>query len=122
MHRHLYQLTRVVIVAFMMMMMRRNLLPLDVLICLYNALFLFFFYNMVLLSGIKHMHYTFDPIFKLQNKAVRATSLQLCVFPSLLTFINLKLLTMYEIFALRFLIFVLDSVNKFHLAAFITFS
>ena len=77
---------------------------------------------MVLLSGMKHMHYTFDPIFKLQKKDVRATSLQPHMFPSLPTFNNLKLLTMYEIFAFRFLIFVLESVNKFHLAAFMTFS
>ena len=67
---------------------------------------------MVLLSGVKHMHHIFDPIFKLKKKAVRATSLQLRISPSLPIFNDLKLLTMYESFELRLLIFVLDSVNK----------
>ena len=48
----------------------RNLLPLDVLICLYNALFLSFLQYGLVVWGQTYASYT-DPIFNLQKKAVR---------------------------------------------------
>ena len=51
----------------------RNLLPLDVLICLYNALFLSFLQYGLIVWGQTYASYV-DPIFKLQKKAVRAIS------------------------------------------------
>ena len=53
-----------------------------------------------------------DPIFRLQKKAVRAISFQPRLSPSLPIFKDLKLLKLSEIFELRLLIFVFDSVNK----------
>ena len=53
-----------------------------------------------------------DPIFKLQKKAVRAISFQPRLSHTLPIFKDLKLLTLSEIFELRLLTFVYDSVNK----------
>ena len=89
----------------------RNLLPLDVLLCLYNALFLSFLQNGLVVWGQTYASYT-DPIFNLQKKAVRAISFQPRMSPSLPIFNDLKLLKLSEIFELRLLTFVFDSVNK----------
>ena len=89
----------------------RNLLPLDVLICLYNALFLSFLQYGLVVWGQTYASYT-DPIFNLQKKAVRAISFQPRMSPSLPVFNDLKLLKLSEIFELRLLTFVFDSVNK----------
>ena len=51
----------------------RNLLPLDVLLCLYNALFVSFLQYGLIVWGQTYASYI-DPIFKLQKKAVRAIS------------------------------------------------
>ena len=89
----------------------RNLLPLDVLLCLYNALFLSFLQYGLVVWGQTYASYT-DPIFNLQKKAVRAISFQPRMSPSLPIFKDLKLLKLSEIFELRLLSFVFDSVNK----------
>ena len=89
----------------------RNLLPLDVLICLYNALFLSFLQYGLVVWGQTYESYT-DLIFILQKKAVRAISFQPRMSPSLPIFNDLKLLKLSEIFELRLLTFVFDSVNK----------
>ena len=89
----------------------RNLLPLDVLLCLYNALFLSFLQYGLIVWGQTFTSYV-DPIFKLQKKAVRAISFQPRMSPSLPIFKDLKLLKLSELFELRLLTFVFDSVNK----------
>ena len=89
----------------------RNLLPLDLLICLYNALFLPFLQYGLIVWGQTYASYI-DPIFKLQKTAVRAISLQPRMSPSLPIFNDFKLLKLSEIFELRLLTFVFDSVNK----------
>ncbi len=89
----------------------RNLLPLDVLLCLYNALFLSFLQYGLIVWGQTYASYI-DPIFKLQKKAVRAISFQPRMSPSLPIFNDFKLLKLSEIFELRLLTFVFDSVNK----------
>ena len=89
----------------------RNLLPLDVLICLYNALFLSFLQYGLIVWGQTYASYI-DPIFKLQKKAVRAISFQPRMSPSLPIFSDLKLLKLSELFEVRLLVFVFDSVNK----------
>ena len=53
-----------------------------------------------------------DPIFKLQKRAVRAISFQPRMSPSLPIFNDFKLLKLSEIFELRLLTFVFDSINK----------
>ena len=89
----------------------RNLLPLDVLICLYNALFLSFLQYGLIVWGKTYASYI-DPIFKLQKKAVRDISFQPRMSPSLPIFNDLKLLKLSEIFELRLLTFVFDSAKK----------
>ena len=89
----------------------RNLLPLDVLLCLYNALFLSFLQYGLIVWGGTYASYI-EPIFKLQKKAVRAISFQSRLSPSLPIFKDLKLLELSEIFELRLSTFVFDSVNK----------
>ena len=89
----------------------RNLLPLDVLICLYNALLLSFLQYGLVVWGQTYASYT-DPIFILQKKAVRAITFQPRMSPSLPIFNDLKLLKLSEIFELRLLTFVFDSVTK----------
>ena len=77
----------------------RNLLPLDVLICLYNALFLSFLQYGLIVWGQTYASYV-DPIFKLQKKAVRAITFQPRMSPSLPIFNDFKLLKLSEIFEL----------------------
>ena len=77
----------------------RNLLPLDVLICLYNALFLSFLQYGLTVWGQTYASYV-DPIFKLQKKAVRAITFQPRMSPSLPIFNDFKLLKLSEIFEL----------------------
>ena len=89
----------------------RNLLPLDVLFCLYNALFLSFLQYGLIVWGQTYASYI-DPIFKLQKRAVRAISFQPRVSPSLPIFNDFKLLKLSEIFELRLLTLVFDSINK----------
>ena len=89
----------------------RNLLPLDVLLCLYNALFLSFLQYGLIVWGQAYASHI-EPIFRLQKKAVRAISFQPRLAPSLPIFKDLKLLKLSEIFELRLLTFVFDSVNK----------
>ena len=99
----------------------RNLLPLDVLICLYNALFLSFLQYGRIVWGQTYASYI-DPIFKLQKKAVRAISFQPRMSPSLPIFSDLKLLKLSELLELRLLVFVLILLINLHLVAFMTFS
>ena len=89
----------------------RNFLPLDVLVCLYNALFLSFLQFGIIVWGQTFASYM-DPIFKLQKKAVRAISFQPRMSPSAPIFTDLKLLRLSEIFELRLLTFVFDSINR----------
>ena len=89
----------------------RNSLPLDVLVCLYNALFLSFLQYGLIVWGQTYASYI-DPILKLQKKAVRAISFESRTSPSLPIFNDLKLLKLSELFELRLLTFVFDSLNK----------
>ena len=91
----------------------RNLLPLDFLICLYNALFLSFLQYGLIVWGQTYASYI-EPVFRLQKKAIRATSFQPRLSPSLPIFKDRKLLKLSDIFELRLLTFVFDSVNKSH--------
>ena len=89
----------------------RNLLPLDVSLCLYNALFLSLLQYGLIVWGQTYVSYI-KPIFRLQKKAVKAISFQPRLSPSLPIFEDLKLLQLSVIFELGLLTFVFDSVNK----------
>ena len=108
---HLSELSKKLARTCEMFFKLRNLLPLDVLICLYNALFLSFLQYGLIVWGQAYASYI-DPIFKLQKKAVRAISFQPRMSPSLPIFNDLKLLKLSEIFELQLLTFVFDSVKK----------
>ena len=85
--------------------------PSDVLICLYNTLFLSVSQYGLIVWGQTHVSYI-DPIFKLQRKAVRAISFQPRMSPSLPIFNDLKLLPLSGIFELCLLSFAVDSASK----------
>ena len=89
----------------------RSLLPLDVLLCLYSALFLSFLQYGLIAWCQTYASYT-EPIFRLQKKAVRAISFQSRMSPSLPIFKDLKLVKLSDIYELRLLTFVFDSINK----------
>ena len=108
---HLSELSKKLARTFVMFFKIRNLLPLDVLICLYNALFLSFLQYGLIIWDQTHASYV-DPVFKLQKKAFRAISFRPRMSPSLPIFNYIKLLKLSESFELRLLTFVFDSVNK----------
>ena len=108
---HLSELSKKLAKTCGMFFKIRNLLPLDVLFCLYNALFLPFLQYGLIVWGQTYASYI-DPIFKLQKRAVRAISFQPRMSPSLPIFNDFKLLKLSEIFELRLLTFVFDSINK----------
>ena len=89
----------------------RHLLPTSTLITLYNALFMSF-----LQYGIVAWGQTFDsyiePLFKLQKSALRAISHQPFLAHSLPIFKDFNLLRIVDIFKLRLLSFVYESINK----------
>ena len=90
----------------------RNLLPADVLICLYNARFLSFLQYGLIVWGQAYASCA-DPIYKLQKIAVRAISFQPHMSPSLPIFNEFKFLKTAEIYELRLnLTFIFDSFNK----------
>ena len=98
----------------------RRLLPSDVLLCLYNALFLSFLQYGITVWGQTHNLYL-DPVTKLQKRVIRAISFQPYLCHSLLIFTDLKVLRLCEIFEPRLLSFVCESVNKISPVCFHTF-
>ena len=89
----------------------RNLLTSESLICIYNALFMSFLQYCITVWGQTYDSYL-EPIFKLQKKAVIAISPQPYRSLSLPIFKKLKLLRLQDIFQLRLLTFVYESINK----------
>ena len=89
----------------------QNFTSIRCLVCLYNAFLLSFLQYGLIVWGQTYASYI-DPIFKLQKKAVRAISFQPRMSPSLPIFNDFKLLKLSDLFELRLLTFVFDSVNK----------
>ena len=88
----------------------RYLLPTATLITLYNALFMSFSQYGIVVWGQTFDSYI-EPLSKLQKRAVRAISHQPFLAHSIPIFKDLKLLTVVDIFKLRLLSFVYESVN-----------
>ncbi len=86
------------------------MVPREVLIGLYNALFLSFSQYGIIVWGQTFNTYL-DPLFKIQKKTVRAISFQSPLFPSSPIFKDLQLLQLYSIFKLKLLTFVFDIGN-----------
>ena len=88
----------------------RYLLPTSNLITLHNALFMPFLQYDIVAWGQTFDSYI-EPLFKLQKRAVRAISHQPFLAHSLPIFKDLKLLRIVDIFKLKLLSFVYESVN-----------
>ena len=89
----------------------RHYLPTKVLVCLYNSLFVSFLSYGIVVWGHTFPSYI-DPILKLQKRAVRTISHQSVHSNSAPIFKNLHLLRLTEIFQLKVLVFVYESINK----------
>ena len=95
----------------------RSLLPTHTLINVYNSLFVSFLQYGITVWGQTFDSYL-DPIFKLQKKAVRAISHEHFTSHTLPIFKNLKLLRLQDIFRVKILSFVYESLNKINPSCF----
>jgi hypothetical protein len=88
----------------------RHLLPANVLVSLYNSLFASFLQYGIIVWGLTYDTYT-KPIYLLQKKVVRAITFKNFTSPSTPIFSELKILKLYDLFHLKLLTFVYESVN-----------
>ena len=98
----------------------RHFLPINVLICLHNSLFSPFLQYGILVWGLSDESYI-NPVFLLQKRVVRAISFEHFTSPSSPIFLDLKILRLHDLFQLKLLSFVYDSVNKISPACFHSF-
>ena len=89
----------------------RHFLPADVLICLYNSLFSPFLQYGILIWGLTYETYI-NPGFLLQKRVVRAISFEHFTSHSNPIFSDLKILKLHDLFHLKLLCFVYESVHK----------
>ena len=88
----------------------RHLLPITVLVSLYNSLFFSFLQYGIIVWGLTYEIHT-KPIYLLQKKVVRAIAFKSFSSPSTPIFSELKILKLYDLFELKLLSFVYESVN-----------
>ena len=89
----------------------RSLLPINTLILVYNALFLPFLQYGIIVWGQTFTSYL-EPLVLIQKKIVRAIAHQYPLSHTLPIFKSLKLLQLYDIFRIKLLCFVYESINK----------
>ena len=89
----------------------RHLLPTNVLVSLYYSLFASFLQYGIVVWGLTYDAYI-KPIFTLQKKVVRAIAFENRSAPSNPIFFNLQLLKLEDLFELKLLTFVYESVNR----------
>ena len=89
----------------------KSLLPPDVLLCLYNSLFLSFAQYGIIVWGNTSASYT-DPVYKLQKKLVRIISSHPARSHPAPIFKSLELLTLSDVFQLKLLTVVFETVNR----------
>ena len=89
----------------------RSLLPINTLILVYNSLFLPFLQYGVIVWGQTFTSYL-EPLILIQKKIVRAIAHQRPLSHTLPIFKSLKLLQLYDIFRIKLLCFVYESINK----------
>ena len=90
----------------------RHFLPINILICLYNSLFSPFLQYGILVWGLTFETYI-NSVFLLQKRVIRAISFEHFTAPTTPIFSDLKILKLHDLFKLKMLIFVYESVNKF---------
>ena len=88
----------------------RHLLPTNVLISLYYSLFASFLQYGIIGWGLAYDTHT-KPIYLLQKKVIRAIAFKNFTSPSTPIFSELKILKLYDLFHLKLLTFVYESVN-----------
>ena len=88
----------------------RHLLPTNVLVSLYNSLFSSFLQYGIIVWGLTYEVHT-KPIYLLQKKVVRAIAFKSFTSPSTPIFSDLKILKLYDLFELKLLTFVYESVS-----------
>ena len=88
----------------------RHLLPTSVLVSLYNSLFSSFLQYGIIVWGLTNEVHT-KPIYLLQKKVVRAFTFKSFTSPSTPIFSDLKILKLYDLFELKLLSFVYESIN-----------
>ena len=89
----------------------RKFVPFNILLCLYNALFLSFMQYGIIVWGSTCTTYI-NPIFKLQKKVARAISFESSNSHSSPLFKDLKILKLTDVFQLKLLTFVYESIHK----------
>ena len=89
----------------------KHLLPANALVSLYNSLFSSFLQYGIIVWGLTYDTHI-KPIYLLQKKVVRAIAFKSFTSPSTPIFSDLKILKLYDLFDLKLLIFVYESVNK----------
>ena len=90
----------------------RHLLPIDVLASLYHSTFASFLQYGIVVWGFTYDTYL-KPISVLQKKVVRAISFKNLSAPSTPIFITLRILKLKDLFEMKLLTFVFESVNKY---------
>ena len=88
----------------------RHLLPISVLVSLYNSLFSSFLQYGIIFWGLTYDTHT-KPIDLLQKKVVRAIAFESFTSPSTPIFSDLKIFKLCDLFDLKLLTFVYESVN-----------
>ena len=89
----------------------RHLLPTNILICLFNSLFMSFLSYGIIVWGQTFPSFI-EPIFILQKRAVRTISAQPLYSNSAVIFRDLNLLRLSDVFILKLMTFVYESVHK----------
>ena len=89
----------------------RHLLPTNVLVSLYYSLFASFLQYGIVVWGLTYDTYM-TPIFILQKKVIRAMAIKNLSTPSTPIFLELQLLKLQDLFEMKLLAFVYESVNK----------
>ena len=89
----------------------RHLLPTNILVSLYNSLFSLFLHYGITVWGLTYEVHT-KPIYLLQKKVVRAIAFKSFTLPATPTFSELKILKLYDLFKLKLLTFVYETVIR----------
>ena len=118
---HLIELSKKLARTCGMFFKIRHFLPTDVLICLYNSLFSSFLQYGILVWGLTYETYI-NPVFLIQKRIIRAMSFEHFTSHSAPIFLNVKILKLHDLFQLKLLSFVYESVNEISPVCFHNFS
>ena len=107
---HLYELSKKLSRTCGIFFKIRHFLPSSALVSLCNSLFSSFLQYGIIFWGLTYEVHT-KPIYLLQKKVVRAIAFKSFTSPSTPIFSDLKILKLYDLFDLKLLSFVYESIN-----------